>query len=72
MRTHYFPVHSCSYASINSPSAVFDHLQQHSASEQKLNKATERCVYGKLGVHGMWQALRKAEPGDYKHAVNDM
>ena len=26
----------------------------------------------KLGVHDMQQATRKAEPGDYKHAVNDM
>ena len=26
----------------------------------------------KLGVHYMQQASRKAEPGDYKHAVNDM
>ena len=26
----------------------------------------------KLGVHEMQQASRKAEPGDYKHAVNDM
>ena len=26
----------------------------------------------KLGVHDMQQALRKAEPGDYKHAVNNM
>ena len=26
----------------------------------------------KLGVHNMQQALCKAEPGDYKHAVNDM
>ena len=25
-----------------------------------------------LGVHDMQQASRKAEPGDYKHAVNDM
>ena len=25
-----------------------------------------------LGVHNMQQASRKAEPGDYKHAVNDM
>ena len=26
----------------------------------------------KLGVHDMQQTSRKAEPGDYKHAVNDM
>ena len=26
----------------------------------------------KLGVHDMHQASRKAEPGDYKRAVNDM
>ena len=25
-----------------------------------------------LGVHDMQQASRKAEPGNYKHAVNDM
>ena len=25
-----------------------------------------------LGVHDMQQASRKAEPGDYKHAVNDI
>ena len=25
-----------------------------------------------LGVHNMQQASRKAEPGDYKHPVNDM
>ena len=29
-------------------------------------------VYYKLGVHDMQQASRKAEPGNYKHAVNDM
>ena len=29
-------------------------------------------VYYKLGIHDMQQASRKAEPGDYKHEVNDM
>ena len=28
-------------------------------------------MYCELGVHDMEQASRKAEPGDYKHAVND-
>ena len=36
-----------------------------------------QCYYmlgttNKLGVHDMQQASPEAEPGDYKHAVNDM
>ena len=30
------------------------------------------CIRIKLGVHDMQQASRQAEPGDHKHAVNNV
>ena len=37
-----------------------------------VHRAIGNFVQSILGVHDMQQASRKAEPGDYKHAVNDM
>ena len=41
-------------------------------SLRNVEKSATVCTHLILGVHDMQQASRKAEPGDYKHAVNDM
>ena len=44
----------------------------HGAMEVHHDRGVVEYMLLLLGVHDMQQASHKAEPGDYKHAVNDM
>ena len=48
-------------------SMIHHYLKVHSLHEESCHLHADDCV-----GHDMHQALRKAEPGNYKHAVNDM
>ena len=47
-------------------------IDVYNSSMTIMNSYTPEFSGITIGVHDLQQASRKAEPGDYKHAVNDM